>query len=88
MRALFLTPGISNTVLNHLSAQEWQEALRACKSMTLRSEVFAHDAPDDIKKQLNPFSVATHNCVLELLQPKEKTSMPIFVVKESEAITL
>ena len=69
------------------------QALRACKSMSLRSEVFAHDAPkvgataDQIKKQLTPYSVSTHNCVIELLQPKGKNKYAVFVVKEREAIT-
>ena len=33
-------PGISNTVIDHLSGEEWQEALRACKGMTLRFRSF------------------------------------------------
>ena len=86
-------PGILDAVIDHLSPEEWREALRACKSVALRSEVFAHDAPligatlDEIKKQLTPYSVATHNCVIELLQPKGKNRHAIFVVKESEDIT-
>src|SRR5664279_960091 len=86
-------PGVSNTEVDHLSGEEWQEALRACKGMMLRNEVFAHDAPatgateDQIKTQLTPYSVATQNCLIELLQPKGKNRYAIFVVKESEAIT-
>ncbi len=86
-------PGVSNTVIDHLSGEEWQEALRACKGMTLRSEVFARDAPaiaatpDQIKTQLTPYSVATHNCLIELLQPRGKNKYAVFAVKESEAIT-
>ena len=85
--------GITQSSIDQLSAEEWQQALRACKSMTLRSEVFAHDAPasggtpDEAKRQLIPYSVATHNCVIELLQPKGNNKYAIFVVKESEAIT-
>ncbi len=90
---LISAPGLDAPIIDHLSAQEWREALRACKSMSLRSEVFAHDAPlsgatpDQIKKQLTPFSVATHNCIIELLQPKGQNKHAIFLVKESEAIT-
>ena len=90
---LITAPGIDPTILDHLSTQEWQEALRACKGMGLRSEVFALDAPktgataNEIKKELTPFSVATHNCIIELLQPKGKNKHAIFVVKESESIT-
>jgi RHS repeat-associated protein len=79
-----------NTITN-LSIDERREALRACKSMGLRSEVFALDAKDnydeEIKKQLTPYTVATHNCVIEMLQPKGKNKHAVFVVKESEAIT-
>ena len=87
------SPGIPDSVINHLSAQEWREALRSCKSMSLRSEVFAHDAPlvgatpDQLKQQLTPYSVATHNCMIELLQPQGKNKHAVFIVKEREAIT-
>jgi len=90
---LVTAPGIDPTIIDHLSAQEWQEALRACKGMGLRSETFAKDAvkfgntDEARKKELTPFSVATHNCVIELLQPKGKNKHAVFVVKESEAIT-
>jgi RHS repeat-associated protein len=85
--------GIPTTVIDNLSNEEWQQALRACKSMPLRAEIFAHDAPaidpspDAIKKQLTPYSVATHNCVIELVQPKGKNRHAVFIVKESESIT-
>ncbi|NEU08453.1 insecticidal toxin complex protein [Flavihumibacter sp. R14] len=86
-------PGISHAVIDHLSADEWRQAIRACKSMALRSEVFALDAPktgatpDEIKRELSPYSVSTHNCVIELLQPKGNNKHAVFVVKESESIT-
>lgn len=79
--------------LDHLSGEEWQQALRACKSMALRSEVFAKNAPltgataAQRQMELTPFSVAIHNCVIELLQPKGQNRHAVFVVKESEAIT-
>jgi len=90
---LVLSPGIPDLAIKHLSAQEWREALRSCKSMSLRSEVFAHDAPlvgatpDQLKKQLTPYSVASHNCLIELLQPQGKNKHAVFIVKEREAIT-
>ncbi len=80
------------SLISQLSASEWQEAVRACKSMALRSEVFAQDAvkynnTDEAKrKEKTPFNVATHNCVIELLQPRGKNKYAVFVVKESEAI--
>ncbi len=85
--------GISNSYINNLSGQEWQEALRACKGMALRSEVFALDAPlvgatdAELIKQGTPYAVSTHNCVIELLQPKGKNKHAIFIVKESENIS-
>ncbi|GAL85662.1 hypothetical protein MYP_2891 [Sporocytophaga myxococcoides] len=90
----FIIPskGIPQSVIDNLSSEEYQEALRACKGMPLRSEVFAHDAikfgntPNARKKELTPFSVDTHNCVIELLQPKGKNRYAVFIVKESEAI--
>jgi len=89
---LVASPGIDTNLIKHFSAQEWQEALRACKGMVLRLETFAKDAvkfgstPDAIQKELTPFSVATHNCVIELLQPKGKNKHAVIIVKESEAI--
>ncbi|ACE06707.1 hypothetical protein Aasi_1414 [Candidatus Amoebophilus asiaticus 5a2] len=90
---LIAAPGLDNSIIKELSAQEWQEAVRACKSMALRSEIFAKDAPlsgatpEQVKRALTPYSVATHNCVIELLQPKGQNKHAVFVVKESEAIT-
>ncbi|WP_053082745.1 SpvB/TcaC N-terminal domain-containing protein [Bacillus cereus] len=87
------TPGLNPFIIDHLGTHEWREAFRACKGMGLRSETFAHDAPssgatpEQIKKQLTPYSAATHNCVIELLQPKGQNKHAVFVVKESEAIT-
>lgn len=76
-----------------LSPAEWREALRACKSMPLRQETLAKDAlrhgntEEARKKAQTPFTVSTHNCVIELLQPKGKNKHAVFVVKEREAIT-
>lgn len=90
---LILAPGLDPAILSQLSDQEWQEALRACKGMGLRTETFAKDAAkynfaaDARKRELLPYTVATHNCIIELLQPKGKNKHAVFVVKESEAIT-
>lgn len=89
---LIAAPGMDASLIDNLSAQEWQEALRACKGMGLRSEVFAKDAPDgatpaERQQELTPYNVATHNCVIELLQPQGQNQHAIFIVKESEAIT-
>lgn len=90
---LIAAPGLDASIIDHLSAQEWREALRACKGMGLRSEVFAKDAPlvgatpAQRQKELTPYSVATHNCIIELLQPKGQNKHAIFIIKESQAIT-
>jgi RHS repeat-associated protein len=86
-------PGIEPGFLDHLSGEEWCQALRTCKSMGLRTEVFALDAPlnnpnnDQIQQQLSPYSVTTHNVVLEMLQPKGQNKYAIFISKESESIS-
>lgn len=85
--------GVDVSVMLQLNAQDWREAARACKSMTLRSETFALDAPaagataQQIKKQLTPYSVATHNCIIELVQPKGQNRYGVFFARESEGIT-
>ena len=85
-------PGIDSSMIDKLSAQELQEAIRACKGMNLRHETFALDAEkngntEDAKiKELTPFSVSANNFIIELIQPKGNNQHAIFVVKESEAI--
>lgn len=86
-------PYIPASVINTMSAIEWRQALRACKGTGLRTEVFAMDAqkngntPAARMQQLTPYTVSTHNCTIELLQPKGKNKYAVFVVKEYEAIT-
>ena len=75
-----------------LSAEEWREALRACKGMVLRQESYeldvdalnakiAHQIPVRI------YSAATHNCQIKRIQPKANNQHAVFLVTESEAIT-
>lgn len=88
-----VAPGMDPSMLDHLSEQEWREASRACKGLALRSETFAKDAVKSgntqaaRKKELTPFSVATNNCHIELLQPKGNNRHAVFLVKESEAVS-
>ncbi|MES2675155.1 MAG: SpvB/TcaC N-terminal domain-containing protein [Pseudomonadota bacterium] len=79
----------------NLSAEEWREALRACKGMTLRQEVYELDV-DSLKpidgtppKQIpvRLYSAATHNCTICRLQPKGENQHAVFLVTESEAIS-
>ncbi|MDD3654014.1 MAG: SpvB/TcaC N-terminal domain-containing protein [Desulfotomaculaceae bacterium] len=89
---LVTAPGLNDGLIDHLSAGEWREALRACKGMKLRSEVFAKDAPlsgatpGQLQKELTPYAVSGHNYVIELLQPRGQNKHAVFVVRESEAV--
>ncbi|WFO15790.1 hypothetical protein M601_018995 [Cellulophaga baltica 4] len=80
--------------IGELSADEYREAFRACKGMMIRQEVFSLDAPiedpsnEELQKQLKPYTVATHNCHIQLLQPRSKNKYASFIVTESEAITM
>lgn len=80
------------TILDHLTADEWREAVRACKGMVLRQEVFALDGTEDdidtLQRQAKPFSVATHNCQIQLLQPRRENPYAVLMVTEKEAITI
>lgn len=76
-----------------LQGDEFREALRACKGMMLRQEVFALDAPDnptdaELQLQMKPYTVATHNCNIQLLQARDKNKYGVFLVTESEAINI
>jgi RHS repeat-associated protein len=61
-----------------MTAIEMREALRACKGMVLRQEVYGLD---DAPVSSIPYSVAEHNCHIQMLQPR------VFLVTESEAIS-
>jgi len=72
-------------VINTLSPDEWREVFRACKGMAIHQEVFGLDGVDP-KLDLTPYSVATHNCAIRLLQPRSKNRYASFLVTESESI--
>lgn len=80
--------------IEDLTVIEYREALRVCKGMMLRQEVFSLDAPlenptlVERQKQLKPYTIATHNCKIQLLQPRDKNKHACFIVTESEAITI
>lgn len=77
-----------------LSPVELREAYRACKGMMLRQEVFSLDAPEqgatDAQriKAFTPYSVAVHNCQVQLLQKQNSNRYAVFLVHESEALSL
>ncbi|HVG22228.1 MAG TPA: toxin TcdB middle/N-terminal domain-containing protein [Blastocatellia bacterium] len=79
--------------MEDLSAEEWREALRACKGMMLRREVYELDI-DALERPDNPkhhpvklFSTAYHNCHIRRLLAKGANRHAVFLVAESEAIT-
>jgi len=90
---LVLGPGVDPDALTPLRPEDWREALRACKGMVLRTEAFGLDAPSagatdaERQRQHSPYTVAAHNCVIELLQPVLGAEHAVFVVKESEVVT-
>ncbi|MBO9202541.1 MULTISPECIES: SpvB/TcaC N-terminal domain-containing protein [Niastella] len=85
--------GVSGSYTEQLCDEEYRQAFRACKGMALRSELFAYDAakygntPETVKKEGLPYEVSTHNCVIEMLQPKGQNNYAVFVVKESEKVS-
>ena len=75
-----------------LDPDEWREALRACKGMTLRQEVYelnvdALTAAMPQHRLVRIFSAATHNCRIQHLQPRDTNRHAVFLVTESEALS-
>ena len=74
-----------------LTAEEWREAARACKGMTLRQETYELDV-DALDRSgehipVRLFSAVTHNCNIRCLQPKGTNPHAVFLVTEVEAIS-
>jgi RHS repeat-associated protein len=67
-----------------LSIDEWRQALRVCKGMLLRKEVYASDETAMANK---PYAVEQHNCLIKMLQPMANNKYGIFLAHESESIT-
>src|SRR5262249_51878857 len=73
-----------------LSAGEWREALRACKGMPLRQEIYELDVDALASGKEQPvklFAAAQHSCHIRRVQPTGENRHAVFVVTESEAIT-
>lgn len=75
-----------------LGADEWREALRACKGMVLRQEVYELDlddlfAADPRHTPVRLFSSATHNCHIQRLQARGDNLHSVFMVTENEALS-
>jgi len=74
----------------NLSGDEWRQALRACKGMVLRQEVYELDVDALANGEHRPvrlFSAACHNCHIRLLQAMAANRHAVFLVAESEATT-
>ncbi len=74
----------------NLTIQEWKEALRSCKGMTLRQEIFEMDVDQLEVQKIVPvklFSAAYSNCQIKLLQPKKENLHAVFLTTGSESIT-
>lgn len=67
-----------------LTLDEWREALRACKGMPLRTEVYT---PDGSAQQDVPYTTSFHSCFIQFLQPRLQNQYAVFKVQESEVLT-
>jgi RHS repeat-associated protein len=73
-----------------LSSDEWRQALRACKGMALRQEVYELDVEqleDGKQIPVRLFSASTHNCNVRRVQPMLQNRYAVFHVTESEALS-
>ncbi|MBK9306375.1 MAG: VCBS repeat-containing protein [Nitrospira sp.] len=73
-----------------LTADEWREALRACKGMVLRQETYELDVDalahgEHVRVRL--FHSAYRNCHVRCLQKRGTNPHAVFLTTESEAIT-
>ncbi|NOT50227.1 MAG: insecticidal toxin complex protein [Chitinophagaceae bacterium] len=67
-----------------LSINEMRQALRACKGMMLRKEVYALDNTPLSDK---PYTVEQQNCLIRLVQPGLENKYASFIVLNSETIS-
>lgn len=73
-----------------LTTAEYRQALRSCKGMPLRQEVYEIDVKELEKENYKPvklFSTAFHNCNIRLLQPQGVNPYAVFLTTASEALT-
>ena len=68
-----------------LTPAEWREALRACKGMALRSEVYGLDGTE---AEARPYSIAQTTCEIKYIQPKGNNRYAVFQVINSESVSL
>ena len=68
----------------NLSINEMRQALRACKGMMLRKEVYALDNTHLSDK---PYAVEQQNCLVRLVQPLQENKYVSFIVLNIETIS-
>jgi RHS repeat-associated protein len=74
-----------------LSAEEWREALRACRGIALREETYEldvdalHERGEHVPVRL--FSAVSRTPDVQRLQPKDRNQHAVFLVTEAETIT-
>jgi hypothetical protein len=67
-----------------ITPDEFREALRSCKGVLLRKEVYAPDGTADEKK---PYVAEQHNYLIKVLQPVGSNKHGVFYTHESEMIS-
>jgi len=67
-----------------MTVDEWREALRACKGLPLRIEVYSPDGSD---RQDQPYTTSHQSCLIRVLQPRLQNQFAVFDVQESELLT-
>lgn len=67
-----------------LDMDEWREALRSCKGLLLRREVYANDnsGVDGV-----PYLAEQHNALIKILQPRGENKYAVCLVHPSQSIT-
>lgn len=71
-------------IADDLTAEELREALRACKGLPLRSEVYANDNSPLSKY---PYSASQSAFEIRLIQPKQDNKYASFLVIPSESVS-
>src|SRR5439155_26506554 len=72
------------TSAGDLTNDELFEALRACKGLALRNEIYANDNSD---KSSLPYSASTSTVEIRLLQPKDQNKHASFFVIPTESVS-
>ncbi|MEV5010074.1 SpvB/TcaC N-terminal domain-containing protein [Streptomyces sp. NPDC055692] len=83
-------PPLPDLGAQSLTSDEQREALRACRGLVLRQEVYELDMSAWAEGRQTPirlFTATSHTCHIRLLQPQGNNRHAVFHVTESEAIS-